>query len=252
MTIRWLTNSCFEMNCNGTVIVTDPCLKYTSYKGFAADSFKSGVDYVAISHLHWDHISEIKELEALYHPVYFTGAMGFEAFCSYVNPNTSMAFPMYPSQCLSFEGFSVTCLYNRHWNVGKTYAEQESSCFSDKELFQAHPGLDKLQGLGGLEMNSYLFTFDDGHMVLFWGGDVTYSQKAMLRGLAPDLLLAQFSAKDMEKRAELLEAIKPKTLIFHHQDIYETEEVYTPKLKAFSSIYSGNLVILKHGQCLEL
>ena len=37
--IRWLTNASFEIQGCGQVILTDPCLKQTTFKGFDADSF---------------------------------------------------------------------------------------------------------------------------------------------------------------------------------------------------------------------
>jgi L-ascorbate metabolism protein UlaG (beta-lactamase superfamily) len=248
--LRWLTNACYEINHHGTVIVTDPCLQWTAWPGFTVDDFKDGIDYVAISHLHWDHITELKEIEERFHPQYFTGVMGYSLFCEYLNPNTSLAYPMFPDQCFAMDGFAVKCLYNRHWNVGKTFERQaaETDCAA---CFKMPPGMEKLQKMGGMDMNNYLFTFVDGLKVLFWGGDVTVSQKTMLKGMNPDIMIAQFSTKNMNDRADLFTAIEPGVVLFHHQDIYDIPERYEPKIKAFSEIYKGRLVSPKHGEWMK-
>lgn len=247
--IRWMTNASFQISACNTSIVTDPCLLQSSYKGFTRPFFGQ-VDYVALSHLHWDHVTELKDVLQDFSPAVFTGVQGSERLAEYLDMNTSFLFPMYPDQELDMGEFSVKAFYNRHANVKLPYSQQEKKCQS-YDFMPQYPGLERLQGIGGLEMYSYLFTFQNGFKVLFWGGNISRNQMTTLRGIKPDVALMQFSKQSTQGLCDLATAIEPKVLIPHHHDLKTPLSEAQPRLEELKALYPGRLVCPRNGETVE-
>lgn len=249
--IRWLTNASFEIQGCGQVILTDPCLHQSTYKGIDASSFEK-VDHVVVSHLHWDHITELPIIENKHHPFIYTGALGADLLASWLDCNTSLIFPMFPDQELDMGPFRIKMFYNRHANVGKTKSQQTAKC-EEYDFMKFYPGLDKLQSMGGMEMCSYLITFENGFKILFWGGNIAQNQISHLRGLKPNVALMQYSKQGAVALSELAEAVDPGVLIPHHHDlkIPFTDERTQEKLRVLKETYKGKLICPENGQWLE-
>ena len=249
VSIRWMTNACFEITASDNVLVTDPCLSLTAYKELDVSAFKR-IDHVVISHLHWDHVSELPDIEKLFHPQIYTGVQGSELLADWIDCNTSHMFPMYPNQELDMGPFTIRCLYNRHTNVQSTYRKGKNKITS-YPFIANFPGLEALQGIGGMEMNSYLITFDTGFRVLFWGGDIARNQLISLQGLNPDVALMQYSKQTPEALSELAYAINPTYLIPHHHDLRAPLHEVKPRLQQLADHYKGEMIILENGQSIE-
>ena len=116
-----------------------------------------------------------------------------------------------------------------------------------------YPGLDKLQSMGGMEMCSYLITFENGFRILFWGGNIAQNQISHLRGLKPDVALMQYSKQGAITLSELAEAVQPGVLIPHHHDlkIPFADERTQEKLRVLKETYKGKLICPENGQWLE-
>lgn len=249
--LRWLTNACFEIHGCGEVIITDPCLLQSSCREFDTDSFDR-VDHVLVSHLHWDHITELPEIERLFHPNIFTGALGADLLSSWIDCNTSLIYPMFPNQELDMGKIRIKMFYNRHANVGKTKSQQIKKCV-EYDFIEFYPGLEALQGIGGMEMCSYLITFENGFKILFWGGNISQNQFVQLRGLEPDVALMQYARLSAEALSGLANAIQPGVLIPHHHDLKIPfhDERNVEKLRILRETYKGNLITPENGQWLE-
>lgn len=81
----------------------------------------------------------------------------------------------------------------------------------------------------------------------------------MLKGLNPDVAIIQATgqANDPEAFADFVFAIGAKTVIPHHQDINDSEDIWMPRMVALQSAISKcsknqNFLILKHGEWVDL
>ena len=249
--LRWLTNASFEIHGCGEVIVTDPCLKQSTCKDFDADSFDR-VDHVLVSHLHWDHITELPDIEKKFHPNIFTGALGSDLLATWLDCNTSFIYPMFPDQELDMGKVKIKMFYNRHANVDKTKSQQTGKC-EEYDFMKLYPGMENLQSMGGMEMCSYLITFENGFRILFWGGNIAQNQITYLKGLKPDVAFMQYSKQGAVALTELANAVQPGVLIPHHHDlkIQFLDPRTVEKLKVLRETYKGNLMIPENGQWLE-
>ncbi len=249
--IRWITNACFEIHACGQVVLTDPCIHQSTYKGVDASTLEK-VDHVVISHLHWDHITELPLIERMHHPFIYTGALGSDMLAKWIDCNTTNIYPMFPNQELDMGPVKIKMFYNRHANVNSTRTLQEQKCRA-YDFMKDYPGLDELQGIGGMEMCSYLITFENGFRILFWGGNIAQNQITTLRGLKPDVALMQYSKQGPVNLTELATAVDPGVLIPHHHDLkipFHDERVQE-KLKVLKENYKGKLICPENGQWLE-
>ena len=249
--IRWITNAAFEVHACGQVVLTDPCLCQSTYKGINGNSFDQ-VDHVLVSHLHWDHITELPVIEKKHHPNIFTGALGADLLATWLDCNTSFIYPMFPDQELDMGAVKIKMFYNRHANVNSVKSKQAGKCESYDFMAQ-YPGLDKLQSMGGMEMCSYLMTFENGFRILFWGGNIAQNQISHLRGLKPDMAFMQYSKQGAEALTELANAIQPGVLIPHHHDLKIPlhDQRTVDKLELLKQTYNGKLICPENGQWLE-
>jgi len=116
-----------------------------------------------------------------------------------------------------------------------------------------YPGMENLQSMGGMEMCSYLITFENGFRILFWGGNIAQNQITSLKGLKPDVAFMQYSKQGAVALTELANAVQPGVLIPHHHDlkIPFKDPRTVEKLKVLRETYKGNLMIPENGQWLE-
>ena len=59
--LRWLTIACFEVQIGDFSIVIDPCIAASKRAPFGPEVVEKA-DVLLLSHGHWDHITDIKNL----------------------------------------------------------------------------------------------------------------------------------------------------------------------------------------------
>ena len=245
--IRWLTNSAFEIKYKNQTITTDPSVRFMTYQGLDEHSF-SKPDYILLSHLHWDHISELRNMYAMYQPKILSGTLGRKELVNYLNANQVDVLPAYPGLSMDFGSFRVEVLYGIHRNNKKTIREQlkdvEAKCrLIDKDILG-------LQEIGSLEMLNYLITFDDGFRILFWGGEFSVMQESLLRDLSPDVALMQYSNSRKTEFLNMVDAVNPKAFIAFHHDFSCPKAKWLPMLEKCRSECRQNLIILDNQETI--
>ncbi len=246
--IKWLTNSAFEITYGNTVIITDPSVRFMAYKGLDENSY-SKPDYILVSHLHWDHISEIRSLYSRYRPVIFSGVLGRRELVRYLDANPVDVVPVYPGMALDFGTFKLQGLFAIHRDNRKRMKDQlekvkEKCALIDDEILD-------LQETGTLEMTNYLITFDDGFRILVWGGEFSVMQENLLRDCCPNVALMQFSNSRRNEFSDMITAVNPEAVIPYHHDFSCTREEWLPMLEAFRAACRHNLVILDNEQSIS-
>ena len=145
--VRWLTNVAFQIDCCSKTVITDPCLEKTAYQGFHADSFVN-VDYVVLSHVHWDHIYDLKAMVAKYSPKIFVGALSAYETALYCDSNPSYVYPMFPNQDVVVDGMNIKCIATRHL-VLPSKAQSQVERGAKADFFPDRPGMGRQrQGIG--------------------------------------------------------------------------------------------------------
>lgn len=248
--LRWLTNAAFEIETSGTRITIDPCVRGMCCTTFDEKSYKKP-DYVIVSHLHWDHIADLRYLYDTYSPIIISGNLGRESLIDYLDANHADIYPAVVNVELDFGSFKVKPIYAIHRNLKKKLNVPFTPDYLEK-LKRLDPKMHCVQKMGTLEMMNYLLTLEDGMTILIWGGEFGVVQENMLRDLKPDVALVQYSPTMPDKLSRILDSIKAKKVIPYHHDISLTVNQWKPLLEDFKRSCPYEFVIMENGEEIQL
>ena len=167
--IKWNTVACFEIRFGDFSVVTDPCITVSEGTDATWETVEK-CDLITVSHVHWDHVTDLPELTGKFNPPVLTGELSAMPLLKWMDYNPSNIYPMTPGLSLDFGEVRVTALFGRHVDQGKRFSEMEKA-FSASPLLQSDPELLAMQLLGSTEYRNYLFTAKNGTKVLIWGNN---------------------------------------------------------------------------------
>lgn len=247
--IKWLTNSAFELTFEDNKVITfDPCVRFMAYKGLSEKDYNK-TDYVLVSHLHWDHIADIRYLYEQYNPIILCGLLSRQPLVHYLNANFADVYPAVINQELDFGSFRVKPLYAIHRNVKKRLSDFAGS--DSKTYTQIDGDIASVAEMGSLEMTNYLITLPNGKTILFWGGEFGTVQENLLKDLKPDVAIMQASPTMMDRFDKIVDSINPSVVIPYHHDFSLTKEQWLPLLENYKKICKCKFIILDNGQEIE-
>ncbi len=253
--LKWLAVSSFELRFGNTTIVTDPCITDCECTDLTYEAVEA-CDMICITHVHWDHITDIPVLAEKFAPKILLGDMSSLPLARWLNYLPSYVYPMYPDTELDFGDVKVRALYGRHTKLASGINDQVER-IDAHPIFEKYPGMDKLTELGSFEYRNYLFTMPNGTRVLLWGNDVTPVQTNICRALKPDIAIIQRSkgASSIIEKAKFAADIGAKVLIPHHHDFRESEkpEVIEKFREAFLALVpDGVFIAPAHGEWVHI
>ncbi len=227
--LRWLTIACFEVQIGDFSIVIDPCIAASKRAPFGPEVVEKA-DVLLLSHGHWDHITDIKNLMDRFGCPLLCGELTAPSMLRMLNCNPKDIYPMTSNLELDFGGAKIRALFGRHTDQRKTLEELTEKTKSNPLVNT--PEMEACAFYGHMEYRNYLITAPSGMRVLFWGNDVTPAQLQMMRELRPDVALLQYTRQRPEELARMVAAGGVKVLVPHHMDLTKDESEYAPLLAA--------------------
>lgn len=230
VSIRWLTVACYEIRVGDFTIVTDPCIRAAKHAAFTPDVIENP-DLILLSHAHWDHTWDIKELMERSNCKLAFGELSMEAVGRMIDVNPIRLYPMTPDLELDFGGARVKALFGRHVNQRHTFCEHEINAINSERNDTPEKARAALWGM--LEYRNYLITTPSGLKIIFWGNNATPEQIAIFRREQPDIGIMQFTGSQTpEEIAALAQAANLKVFLPHHMDLGKAPEEYLPRIDA--------------------
>ena len=253
--IKWLTVACFELQFGKTTIVTDPCITKVRTNDLTWEAVE-GCDIIAVTHIHWDHVTDISALLEKFPAPVLTGSLSAMPLLKWLNCNASQVYPMDVGTELDFGDVRVKALFGRHTTGGIKY-DALLEGFEKNHWIADDPGLKEIQPWGSLEYRNFLFTDRNGTKVLFWGNEPTETQKNMVRELKPDIAILQLSRQDPVAMAEFAAVSGCKIVIPHHMDLLKSREQYLPSVERMKQEFlklvpDGIFIVPENGRWVEL
>jgi len=253
--IKWLTVACFELRFGDTTVVTDPCITKVRTNDLTWEAVE-GCDIIAVTHVHWDHVTDIPALLEKFPAPVLTGSLSSMPLLKWLNCNASQVYPMDVGTELDFGDVRVKALFGRHTTGGIKY-DALLEDFEKNHWIADDPGLKEIQPWGSLEYRNFLFTDRNGTKVLFWGNEPTQTQKNMVRELKPDIAILQLSRQNPAAMAEFAAISGCKVVIPHHMDLLKSREQYLPgvermKQEFLKLVPDGIFVTPENGCWVEL
>ncbi|MBR2739234.1 MAG: MBL fold metallo-hydrolase [Oscillospiraceae bacterium] len=223
MKIRWIDTSCFEIETDqGKRIVTDPYIDECSSSPVSSDDI-GAMDYILISHTHFDHISQLDKYFDLYRPKILTGPLNGISLLRNLDLSGQCLYGMENGETLDFGDTRFLRLSGKHSIPGRKsrHLVRESDVIGEfKETFSLPDKYLSLMSEGFYEFSNYLIETADNTRLLLWGGGVTHEQAEKARGLHPDIILMQIPSNPPSMIAEFVRTCGASYVIPHHHDTY--------------------------------
>lgn len=223
MKIRWIDTSCFEIETTqGKRIVTDPYIDECPNHPIAADEV-GPVDYVVVTHTHFDHITQLDRFYEEYRCKIMASPIAAMKLLEELDLSGQCMYPMDDGEQLDF-GDSKFMRISSHHTIPRRKDRHlvRESVISDI-LRMEYPISDAhahLMPNGYWDFSNFYFETADNTRVLFWGGGVDHVDIQKAKSFRPDILLIQIPSNSAEKIAEFVKAVGAPIVIPHHQDSY--------------------------------
>lgn len=219
ITLRWLNNAGFEIILpDGAHLLVDPWLDEAQIYPYPLDKVERA-DYVLLTHTHYDHAQSIGRIQKKFpKAAIFVGDLAAEELCREYDLNVERLFRVRSGEVFEFNDVKIEAIAARH-------TESKGGNYWDRGYCIQPDGTRKaIEFYGSLEMLNYRITAEDGTRVVIWGGMTTEEQiHRMARYGVNDIAIMHVSPKqDHEMFAQLVKAIRPKVVIPHHYDIWDT------------------------------
>jgi hypothetical protein len=226
MRIRWIDTSCFEIETDqGKRIVTDPYIDECPNHPISSDDVEA-MDYILISHTHFDHISQLDKFFEAYRPKILSGTIAGLHLLNGLDLSGQCMYGMEDRESLDFGDTRFLRLSGRHTIPGRAsrHLVRESKIMSGyngsfpMSFTKAHISLMKE---GYYEFSNFLIETRDNTSILLWGGSVTDDQIEKVRGIHPDIILMQIPSNPADSIGKLIGTCGASYVIPHHHDTYQ-------------------------------
>lgn len=221
--IRWITTNCFEIVLpGGRVILTDPYVTDSPNKSIPPSKI-TGADYMLITHIHFDHVNDVKELANKFKSQVFVGALSAVELCKLCDLPAERICLMRGGEKYEFDDCAIEAISSRHVILppdGTRFNNHPEMKLLNRQLKRPQEE-DVAFWYGCLEQLSYLITAQDGTTILLWGGQATDEQVNRLSGIRPTIAIFQATGNLPRKISQLIGAIRPQIAIPHHHDFLE-------------------------------
>lgn len=253
--MRWLTVACFEMEFGGTTVVNDPFITESTETDLTWEAIEK-CDLITLTHVHWDHVTDIPRLMKKFDPLLLTGEQSMIPMARWLDCNPTRVYPMNPDVELDFDDVKIRALYGRHSQPKFTVGELHDR-WKNNPILRADPELEQMQLLGSMETRNFLFTAPSGKSILIWGSNPTVEQRNLLAAVHPDVAILQLSARDPAVMAQFASEIGCKTLIPHHHDFFGRPEEYNLRAEQLGEEFirrvpNGRYIAPTHGEWFEV
>ena len=223
---KWYSTACNEIRFGDKTWVTDPfidssCSSSASWKDIEA------CNYITISHMHYDHIPQIPQLQKAHGAKVLLADLEAKEFATWSDIAPHRLYPMSVGMKINFGDITFEAVYGHHTALGKTYAELLNSpsmnAYID-EYCGGDPGLKSLNGWGCISYRNWLATLPDGTRILIWGGFPTTEDINLVKEIQPDIMFTQCTGAPADKLAKLCTESGARVIIPQHMDFPAVNE----------------------------
>lgn len=216
--IRWLNDACYELVLpNGKHILVDPYVDESKFRILSYQDIDQ-VDYLLISHTHFDHVLGLPNILSRFEPQVYAGHIsGMELAERYDIPAYLMNLCSAGDR-IETEDFTLDCFRGRHTKIGEI--DRPSRWPDNIHRENLDPVTTRLNMLGSYEYMIYRLTLPSGLRILIWGGAATADAVAQAKTYDPDITIAQLPRETPEQIGRLYAAIGGRVIFPHHHDFF--------------------------------
>ncbi len=209
---------------NGTSILIDPWFTGNEFPGGFTREDIEKVDYIILSHAHFDHDLDVGYFVEKFNAKVFVGALSALDVLKFHKIPYDNIFPVFPNTKFDLGDFRIEFYQAKHNpSGGRTYSEKAIA------PVEGHHACDTW---GSMESLDFLITTNNNYRILMASGRVIWTDLFDLcREKAPDMLLRQAGVRrgtgDMrtgeqvsaEELAQLMTRYGAQTIFPFHHDV---------------------------------
>ena len=220
--LRWLYETCYEIVLpNGTVILTDPDLTLHDLKVTAKDIER--VDYILITHTHFDHTSDIGYLVEKFDCKLLVGQLSAQDICRFFNLPYKCIYPVGPGDVFEFPDVTFQFFRGKHTAPppDPKRGRPENALGTTMRNFniEGHGVCDQY---GWLEFFDFLIIAPNNQTIMMCGGIPAFRKAEEMAHLHhPDILIRQTGGfSNVKEYAKWINNIGPQVAFpSHHENI---------------------------------
>ena len=216
--VRWFNDACYKIRLpNGKVILVDPYIDSSPLKKLGSDALTQ-VDYVFISHTHFDHVLDLDRVMSKFNPQVYVGCLGAVELAKQFDICGGQMNLCYPGETYMLDGATLTCLRGKHTSLGDLDKPSHWKANIEQENLPAEH--EKMNMIGSYEYTNYLLMLPGNLKFLIWGGGATLDAIAQIGKLTPNISIIQLPREPVEKVAQLYAAAGGQVIFPHHHDSF--------------------------------
>lgn len=214
---RWFVENCHEFVLpSGEHLLIDPMLPREGsrmYEGFGSGYTVDDIercDYVFISHIHGDHIDQLKEVQEKFNPVILINQNNIIPLTKALDLKVRKMVPLADYQTYDFGTFKFTPYPGTHvQTIGDTTLSKTYEMMERMTGEKGDTPLNEAQAFGSCFNTNFLMEVPGGLRIAFIQGQYTNLTKYGFMHSNPNLLIRQLSRIDMfpEIYDELLDCV---------------------------------------------
>lgn len=202
---RWFTENCHEFLLpGGKTLLIDPMLPredsrlYDGFKsGYTVDNLKQ-VDYVFISHIHGDHIDQLKEVVDKFNPVILINGNNIIPLAKALDLPVRKMVPLVDYHTYDFGDFKFTPYPGTHvQTIGDVPLTKSYDMFTNMTGEVGDTAKNEAQAFGSCFNTNFMLEVKGGIRVAFIQGQYTELTKYEFMRSNPTLTIRQLSRIDL-------------------------------------------------------
>ena len=219
--VRWLYEACYEIEmANGQHILTDPDLRIHKLPGFSEEMIER-VDYLLLTHPHFDHTSDIGWICEKFHPKFMVGELAAMPICRFFNLSFADIYPVGNGDVMDFGDAKFEFLRGRHTKIQDPERGRPKATLQTTIRNFGIEGHGECDQFGWIENYQFLITTNDNFRIMMVSG---LSENLELYRAAerfrPNLLIRQACMPTPGDYAdEIIRYRAPLVLPHHHEKI---------------------------------
>lgn len=181
----------------------------------------TGVDYILLTHSHWDHDLDIGYFVEKCRPLVFCSAFCAEEILKYHHIPYDNLIPVYPNSQYHIEDFTLDVIQSKHNSMGARTFEDPCRLAEKAGVFD-HSRCDQL---GNMDSVDYMITTNNHFSILMTGGTIVWNNIFdFCRKRHPNLLIRQGGVRRNGEQippaemAELLRRYQAQIVMPFHQE----------------------------------
>jgi L-ascorbate metabolism protein UlaG (beta-lactamase superfamily) len=253
--LRWLGWACFEIvRPSGKILLTDPFIDYFGTSPITSSEL-TGADYIALTHTHFDHCTDVGAVVKKFHPRVICSSSIAGPLAEFFDIRWTNLIRVRAGDVIIFDDLQVEVVRAEHIYMPITKTE-ELNAFYPPPLDKMMPALIQADlhqmPVRSLEMINFLFQASDNLRVLMFGGVTSENQKYEIAKTHPNVAFFQTGSPEVIADFAALSGAELVIPYHHDTNLAKTHENAQALAAQLAIKSKASFLDIEHGKWHEV